>query len=101
MLAKPEYSSPPDEVCCWQGRRGRADGLECHGKEDGGTVAESYREDTAGQDAAKCGVEALRAKRGAREAEHYAPLLPAREWKAKKKDGPTNADHPLKVVPLC
>ena len=24
MLAKPEYSSPPDEVCCWPGRRGRA-----------------------------------------------------------------------------
>ena len=24
MLAKPEYSSPPDEVCCWQGRRDRA-----------------------------------------------------------------------------
>ena len=26
MLAKPEYSSPPDEVCCWAGRRGRAAG---------------------------------------------------------------------------
>ena len=63
LLAKPEYSSPPNEVCgwtgrrdgkpsgrCgWQGRRGRADGRECHGKEDGGTVAESYREDTAGR----------------------------------------------------
>ena len=24
MLAKPEYFSPPDEVCCWQGRRDRA-----------------------------------------------------------------------------
>ena len=48
-------------------------------------MAESYREDTAGLGAAKCGVEALRAKRGAREAEHYAPLLPAREWKAKKR----------------
>ena len=22
MVAKPEYSSPPDEVCCWQGRPG-------------------------------------------------------------------------------
>ena len=22
MLAKPEYFSPPDEVCCWPGRRG-------------------------------------------------------------------------------
>ena len=26
MLAKPEYSPPPDEVCCWLGRRGRAAG---------------------------------------------------------------------------
>ena len=24
MLAKPEYSSLPDEVCCWPGRRGGA-----------------------------------------------------------------------------
>ena len=24
MVAKPEYSSPLDEVCCWQGRRGTA-----------------------------------------------------------------------------
>ena len=31
------------------GRRGRAAGRECHGEEDGGTVAESYREDTAGR----------------------------------------------------
>ena len=66
-----------------------------------GAVTESHLEDVAGQGAAKCGVEALRAKRGAREAEHYAPLLPTREWEAKKKDGPTNADHPLKTVPLC
>ena len=26
MLAKPEYFSPPNEVCCWQGRRGGAAG---------------------------------------------------------------------------
>ena len=51
MLAKPEYSSPPDEVCCWPERRGRAAGRECHGEEDGGTVAESYREDVAGRGA--------------------------------------------------
>ena len=24
LLAKPQYFSPPDEVCCWLGRRGRA-----------------------------------------------------------------------------
>ena len=93
MLAKPEYFSPPDEVCCWPGRRGgepsgsfcwpwhrgrasaerrryggafagqgyrggkpsgsfcwlgrrgRDAGRECYGEEDGGTVAENYRED--------------------------------------------------------
>ena len=26
MLAKPEYFSPPNEVCCWQGRRGEEAG---------------------------------------------------------------------------
>ena len=26
MLANPEYSSPPGEVCCWPGRRGGAAG---------------------------------------------------------------------------
>ena len=52
MLAKPEYFSPPDEVCCWPGRSGGAAGRECHGEEDGGTVAESHREDIAGRGAA-------------------------------------------------
>ena len=49
MLARPEYFSPPDEVCCWPGRRGGAAGRKCHGEEDGGTVAESNREDVAGR----------------------------------------------------
>ena len=41
MLAKPEYFSPPDEVCCWPGRCGGAvAGL--------GAVAENYRESAAG-----------------------------------------------------
>ena len=35
-----------------QGRRGRAAGRECHGEEDGGTVADSHREAFAGQGAA-------------------------------------------------
>ena len=39
MLAKPEYFSPPDEVCCWPG----------------GAAAESHREDVAGQ--GRCGGE--------------------------------------------
>ena len=47
MLAKPEYFSPPNEVCCWPGRCGGAAGRKCHGEEDGGTVAESNREETA------------------------------------------------------
>ena len=70
MLAKPEYFSLPDEVCCRQRRCGEAvagrgpsaqrtagrdaaakshredaAGRECHGEEDGGTVAESHREE--------------------------------------------------------
>ena len=40
MLAKPEYFSPPDEVCCWPGR--------CGGVVAGlGAVAESHRESAA------------------------------------------------------
>ena len=31
MLAKPEYFSPPDEVCCWQGRRSGAADRRCGG----------------------------------------------------------------------
>ena len=52
MLAKPEYSSPPDEVCCWQGRCGGAVG----GREPSaqrtagrGAAAESHLEDVAGR----------------------------------------------------
>ena len=44
MLAKPEYSSPPDEVCCWLGRRDRA----VAGR---GAAAKSHREDAAGRNA--------------------------------------------------
>ena len=45
MLAKPEYFSPPDEVCCWQGVPMRF--LACRG-----AVAERHREDVAGRGAA-------------------------------------------------
>ena len=45
MLAKPEYFSPPDEVCCWQGRRS---GRDTAGR---GAVAERHREDVAGRGA--------------------------------------------------
>ena len=31
LLAKLEYSSPPDEVCCWQGRRSGAADRRCGG----------------------------------------------------------------------
>ena len=44
MLAKPEYSSPPDEVCCWLGRRDRA----VAGR---GAAAKSHLEDAAGRGA--------------------------------------------------
>ena len=42
----------PSGSFCWAGRRGGAAGRECHGEEDGGTVAESHREAFAGQGAA-------------------------------------------------
>ena len=44
MLAKQEYSSPPDEVCCWPGRRGDRDAGR-------GAVVESHRESAAGRGA--------------------------------------------------
>ena len=44
--------APQWQRYCWPGHRGRAAGRECHGEEDAGTVAESYREDTAGRGAA-------------------------------------------------
>ena len=44
MLAKPEYFSPPDEVCCWPGR--------C-GEETGGAEADSHREDAADREPIK------------------------------------------------
>ena len=50
MLAKPEYSSPPDEVCCWQGRCGGAvAGREPSAQRTAGrgAAAKSYREDVA------------------------------------------------------
>ena len=43
MLAKPEYSSPPDEVCCWPGAPMRF----VAGR---GAVAELHREDAAAVD---------------------------------------------------
>ena len=52
MLAKPEYSSPPDEVCCWLGRRDRA----VAGR---GAATKSHREDAGGGAAAKSHREAV------------------------------------------
>ena len=78
MLAKPEYSSPPGEVCCWPGCRGGAAGTGSRRKQLAGVpwgscwygqlakaagrgavaellargnVAKSHREDVAGQGA--------------------------------------------------
>ena len=51
MLAKPEYSSPPNEVCCWQGRCGRAvAGREPSAQRTAGrgAAAKSHQEDVAG-----------------------------------------------------
>ena len=52
MLAKPEYSSPPDEVCCWLGRRDRA----VAGR---GAATKSHREDAGGGAATKSHREAV------------------------------------------
>ena len=61
MLAKPEYFSPPDEVCCWQGRRsgvvagkGAVAELLLAWSRSGvvagrGAVAERYREAAVGR----------------------------------------------------
>ena len=54
MLAKPEYSSPPDEVCCWPGRCGGAvAGREPSAQRTAGRGAEakSHLEDAAGRGA--------------------------------------------------
>ena len=51
MLAKPEYFSPPNEVCCWPGRCGGASAERQRRDEDaGGSVAESYREETVARE---------------------------------------------------
>ena len=53
LLAKPEYFSPPDEVCCWLGRRdravaGRGAAAKSHREDAGGGAGEeSHREDAA------------------------------------------------------
>ena len=52
MLAKPEYFSPPDEVCCWPGRRSGAADRRCGGAFAGrGAAAKSHRDDIAGRGA--------------------------------------------------
>ena len=58
MLAKPEYFSPPDEVCCWPGAlRRRAIGKILPA---GGAAAESHREDVAGR--GRCGMDGAKRK---------------------------------------
>ena len=56
MLAGAPWQSDCREAepwqSCWPGRCGGADGRECHGEEDCGTVAESHLEDAAGRGAA-------------------------------------------------
>ena len=53
MLAKPEYSSPPDEVCCQQRRCGEAvagRGPSAQRTAGRGAAAKSHREDAAGRE---------------------------------------------------
>ena len=54
MLAKPKYYSPPDEVCCWQGRCGGAvAGREPSAQRTAGrgAAAKSHQEDVPGRGA--------------------------------------------------
>ena len=48
MLAKPEYFSPPDEVCCWLGHRGGAAGKERRSGRDAAGRGRRGREWEAG-----------------------------------------------------
>ena len=51
MLAKPEYFSPPNEVCCWPGRCGGASAeRRRHGGDAGGSVSESHRKETVARE---------------------------------------------------
>ena len=84
MLAKPEYFSPTDEVCCWPGRRTGAAASGHHGRtadlhgtpaQTGRDVAESHREASG-----KAAVAELLTGQGAvAERLAGAPLLHRRE----------------------
>ena len=59
LLAKPEYSSPPNEVCCWQGAPWQLrccwSGHRGAAEQDGAgrEAARLHREDVAGSEAAQ------------------------------------------------
>ena len=72
MLAKPEYFSPPDEVCCWQGRRGGAAGRGAVAELlAGSNAAECHREDAADR---RCGRAADRLGRSGKVAGRGAAM---------------------------
>ena len=48
-IGKMLLAGAPCQRCCWQGRCSGTAGRECHGEEDGGTVAKSHRESAAGR----------------------------------------------------
>ena len=92
MLAKPEYFSPPDEVCCWPGRcggavasRGIAVELHREATASGSADAKGYREAAAGREAfpgregtrhqreAAAGREAFPSREGARQHREETP----------------------------
>ena len=72
MLARPEYFSPPDEVCCWPGRRGGATAeRQRRSEDDGGSVAETHREETVARESHR---------------EEYAGGETAEEWPERKRE---------------
>ena len=104
MLAKPEYFSPPNKVCCWPGRCGGATAERQRRDEDaGGSVAESYREETASreshreeyaggerrsEDAGGCIAEIHREETVARESHREEDVggETAEEWPERKRE---------------
>ena len=72
MLAKPEYFSPPNEVCCWPGRCGGATAeRRRRGGDAGGSVSESHRKETVARESHR---------------EEYAGGETAEEWPERKRE---------------
>ena len=88
MLAKLEYSSPPDEVCCWQGRRSGAAGRKQCGRVPSGRCCWPGRRgraaDRLGRSGKVAGWGAV-AKRQAGNAAMAKMLLAGAPWQSRRR----------------